>query len=251
MRWFRVYDDAVNDPKVQRLAPHLFKVWFNVLCLANKSGNGILPPVADIAFALRMSDCDAQSAVDELILVGLIDINADKTLAPHNWKSRQAPSDKSAERTKKWREGKKKKACDASQTVTVTARDETSDALEQNRIDKDNTLVPSDSVAAREKPKKLGFDLGSGKLKTMGKPKGAISTLTSRAEGLGLPVEEIEADVARAKPENQPAYFTGICVKRLQASHPNIPEQLIRDALWKRSSEAYTLVMAAMTEGVS
>ena len=99
-RWFRVYDEAVNDPKVQRLQPHLFKAWFNILCLANKAGNGVLPPVSDIAFALRMSDTDAQSAVEELILVGLIDIAPNKTLSPHNWAALQAPSDNSKQRTK-------------------------------------------------------------------------------------------------------------------------------------------------------
>ena len=29
-RWFRAYDDALNDPKVQRLPGELFKAWFKL-----------------------------------------------------------------------------------------------------------------------------------------------------------------------------------------------------------------------------
>lgn len=151
-RWFRMYDDAMNDPKVQRLPPHLFKAWFNVLCLANKAGNGVLPAVADIAFALRMSDTDAQSVLDELILSGLIDIAPDKSLSPHNWKSRQAPSDKSKERTRRWREGLKEKSGDASQNVTVTASDDDGDCLDSDSApEKENIITTTEQEAAREK----------------------------------------------------------------------------------------------------
>jgi hypothetical protein len=33
-RWFRVYDDLVDDPKVQQLDPSLFKALINFWCLA-------------------------------------------------------------------------------------------------------------------------------------------------------------------------------------------------------------------------
>ena len=48
-RWFRFYDEALDDPKVQRLAPHLFKTWINLLCLASKE-DGTMPSNDDIAF---------------------------------------------------------------------------------------------------------------------------------------------------------------------------------------------------------
>ena len=153
-RWFRYYDDAVNDPKVQRLAPHLFKAWINLLCLANKTGNGALPSVADIAFALRMSDIDAQSVVDELLLCGLIDIAHDKSLSPHNWKARQAPSDSSKERTKKWRHGQKKTTAETVATVTVTAGDGNRDAPDQTRPDIESDIEP-DQTSDQE----VGFEL--------------------------------------------------------------------------------------------
>jgi len=37
-RWFRVHDDLVDDPKVQRLDPRLFKALVNLWCLASANG---------------------------------------------------------------------------------------------------------------------------------------------------------------------------------------------------------------------
>ena len=33
--WFRAYNGIIDDPKVQRLAPHFFKGWICLLCLAS------------------------------------------------------------------------------------------------------------------------------------------------------------------------------------------------------------------------
>ena len=57
MKWFRFYADALDDPKVQRLPPPIFKTWVNLLCLASKN-EGNLPSAEECAFALRMSDED-------------------------------------------------------------------------------------------------------------------------------------------------------------------------------------------------
>jgi hypothetical protein len=260
--WFRIYDEALNDPKIQRLAPHLFKAWFNLLCLANKAGDGRLPAMGDIAYALRLSDTDAQCIVDELILSGLLDIAPDKSISPHNWKSRQAPSDKSKARTKRWRDGKKSAVTvcdgngdrhgDGAVTVcdgngdrhgddVVTGGDSHGDGLDKNRQDSDSDiLVPSVGGTARAKAMELGLRMGFGK--------GKGSTLTKRAEGLGLDVAEITRETEAANPKNHSAYFTQICVNRMRDLYPLIPENLVRDALWGKSPNAYTQVMAAILE---
>lgn len=54
-RWFRFYDEALDDPKVQRLPGEDFKAWVNMLALASKHG-GQLPAIGDMAFALRMDE---------------------------------------------------------------------------------------------------------------------------------------------------------------------------------------------------
>lgn len=121
MRWFRFYDDVLDDPKVQRLPPHLFKSWVNLLCLASKEG-GNLPSDDDIAFKLRMSVKDAAEQIQDLIIAGLIDVKPNGARVAHNWEVRQCPSDTSAERTRKYRKRLREKSCDVTGDVTATVQ---------------------------------------------------------------------------------------------------------------------------------
>lgn len=105
-RWFRFYAEALNDPKIQRLQPHLFKTWINLLCLACASG-GVLPHRDEISFALRLGDHEAGLQLDELISLGLIDIRSDGTHEPHNWRGRQYVSDSSTDRVRDHRRRKR------------------------------------------------------------------------------------------------------------------------------------------------
>jgi hypothetical protein len=62
MQWFRYYVEALNDPKVQRLAPDLFRTWVNLLCIAREH-DGNLPVIGELAFKLRMDEEEASRAV--------------------------------------------------------------------------------------------------------------------------------------------------------------------------------------------
>lgn len=117
-RWFRFYEGALDDPKVQRLAPELFKAWVNILCIASR-GDGILPPIEDIAFALRLPEARASAYIKSLQMHGLLD-EAEDGYTPHNWNGRQHKSDDSAERVKRHRQRKRNEPCNGDVTVTVT-----------------------------------------------------------------------------------------------------------------------------------
>ncbi len=132
--WFRFYHEALDDPKVQKLPPHLFKAWVNILCIASSNG-GVLPGIDDIAFRLRSSVHDAQTQIDELIGLGLIDICRDKKLEPHNWMKRQFVSDRSTERVRKFRKNHTKQTCNDDETFHETPP-------EQNRADSDSEQIP-------------------------------------------------------------------------------------------------------------
>lgn len=128
-RWFRFYDTALDDPKVQRLAPDVFKGWVNILCLASKHG-GSLPSLQDVAFALRISDREADSLVTVLLSAGLLD-DAPNGLTPHKWAERQYSDTTAAERMRKYRARKAntKGVTDALRVtpVTVTPPEEDTD----------------------------------------------------------------------------------------------------------------------------
>lgn len=101
-QWFRVYSDLVDDPKVQKMSPDLFKIWVNVLCLASRN-DGLLPSIEDIDFGLRINNQEkTQRHMETLENIGLLD-RAGEFLRPHNWYGRQFASDVSTERVKRFR----------------------------------------------------------------------------------------------------------------------------------------------------
>lgn len=109
-RWFRLYDELLEDPKVQMLDAETFRAWINLLCLANRHG-GILPDEATICFALRIDNIGARSLLDRLRIATLIDPvkggRNGKRYAIHSWSKRQYKSDGSTERVKRFRERSK------------------------------------------------------------------------------------------------------------------------------------------------
>lgn len=105
MRWFRFYEEALNDPKVQMLDGETFKGWVNILCIASTC-DGTLPSAKDMSFRMRMSDVTCDGLVQKLVTAGLLDVTK-KGIRPHNWDSRQFKSDSSAERMRKLRERKR------------------------------------------------------------------------------------------------------------------------------------------------
>lgn len=103
MNWFRFYNDALDDPKVQRLPPPLFKVWVNLLCLASKN-QGQLPQIDDIAYILRITPTEATDAVADLIAVGILDKAGTGSLQIHDWGRHERPDgDRYTGTYKAWR----------------------------------------------------------------------------------------------------------------------------------------------------
>lgn len=137
-RWFRMYDDLLDDPKVQRLDPVLFKTWVNLLCLASRNG-GELPRIDDIAFALRVTADVAESRMLDLVEKGLIDQG--EKVTPHNWDRRQFLSDSSTERSRKSRATVKatgvQQDCNVASAVAATPPETETDISNHHTRDPD------------------------------------------------------------------------------------------------------------------
>lgn len=135
MNWFRFYHEVLDDPKVQKLHPSLFKHWVNLLCLASESSpRGQLPGIDAIAFRLRLYPHQAAKIVDTLVAAGLLDmrqISVDDSsptrtrlvFFPHGWESRQSRSDNVAERVARHRSQnkneKRRNYADSGENVTL------------------------------------------------------------------------------------------------------------------------------------
>lgn len=144
MEWFRFYHEAVDDPKVQRLAPALFKHWVNLLCLASRNAErGTLPTVADLAFGLRISETKVRAILFDLRDAGLLDRDGE-TFRMHGWANRQKRSDDVTARVNKHRFG------NADETLQETGDETFHETLphvrvtetEQSRAEKDPPPTP-------------------------------------------------------------------------------------------------------------
>lgn len=141
--WYRFYVETLDDPKVQKLPGEQFKGWVNLLSLAARN-EGDLPPVEDIAFALRMSEIEAQELIDYLIEKELVD-ETEYGLEPHNWNGRQYKSDVSTDRVKRFRKRQRN-------------GDETPDETppEQNRTDSDTETEQKEPAPRKRVASKRG-----------------------------------------------------------------------------------------------
>lgn len=147
--WWRAYDEAVNDSKLQLLSDPLFRAWFNVMCIAS-ANDGRLPSLESVAFTLHMKNERAAQVLAQLHQHGLLD-KTETGFVPHNWNGRQYKSDvtdaTASERMKRYRE---KQRNDRNATVTVTPpREQTTET---------DTEDPSLRSGARAKATRLQDD---------------------------------------------------------------------------------------------
>jgi hypothetical protein len=122
-----MYDELLDDPKVQRLSGDDFKGWVNLLCLMSR-GSANLSDENDIAFALRIDVRKAKAMIARLVDAGLI-IKEDQGFEPYKWNERQYKSDVSTDRVKRFRE--------RSKTVSATAPDTEADTETEKKEEGD------------------------------------------------------------------------------------------------------------------
>lgn len=114
MRWLRLYDDTINDPKILKLPEAMRWHWIAMLCVASKN-DGTLPALDDVAIQLRVTAAKATEIIATLVKAQLID-KTETGFAPHNWSGRQYKSDVSNDRVKRYRDKKR----NVTRNVTVT-----------------------------------------------------------------------------------------------------------------------------------
>lgn len=145
-RWWRAHDEAIDDPKLQRLPGDLFKAWFNLCCLTSANG-GILPAIEDVAFKLRVSEKRAIEILEDLSARGLID-EIEGKMQPHNWDVRQFKSDVSTDRVNRFRKRHRNVSPAVSETPPETETETEKKDSEANASGADAPIDPS--IAERE-----------------------------------------------------------------------------------------------------
>src|SRR5262249_43023761 len=116
-------------------AVRLHRVWFNLCCVASSNG-GVLPPVADVAFKLRVNDQKAAELIAALVSAELFDRRPDGKFEPHNWEARQFKSDVSTPRVKRFRERQRYGEADKGGAVAGTPPDSETDSEKEQKKDR-------------------------------------------------------------------------------------------------------------------
>lgn len=155
-QWFRFYNEVLNDPKVQKLNGDTFKQWVNLLCLTS-ANDGALPPIPDVAFALRLSDKEATDLLQSFHKAGLLDRKG-PVYSPHNWDVRQFKSDVSTSRVKRFRD----RFRNVSETTTITVTETPPEQIQSRADTESETETEKKPPAASftlvwdQYPKKIG-----------------------------------------------------------------------------------------------
>jgi hypothetical protein len=143
-RWFRLYAEFLDDPKVQMLSEIDQRRFLMLMCKRCSDGD-VTSRDEEIAFHLRISDDEWRETKARLMQKNLINDEA----KPIAWDKRQYASDSSAERTSAWRD-RKKQHCD----VTVTPPEK-----EKEKEKEKMKTIPANVARSRGSgDSSLGFD---------------------------------------------------------------------------------------------
>ena len=147
MKWFRLYTEILDDPKIQRLSDSEFRDFIYLMCVACEvEKNGSIPLSSeDIAWRIRRDHNSLLLSIKTLKRFHVtVSCNANETLMKHsnethnetlhndgihfiNWNKRQFKRDNSSERVRRYRDKKKHETpCNGYMKRDVTP-------LEQNR----------------------------------------------------------------------------------------------------------------------
>lgn len=146
MAWLRLYDDLLDNPKIQRLPDKAFRGLINLWCVA-KRHDGIIPlDIGVLIFALRLSEGKVRELLQTLLSAGLIERDAEGYI-PHQWTEHQYQSDvTAAERMKRYRERNKDRNVTRNALQKMSRN---SDVLEQRQSTETETETPKPPHASR------------------------------------------------------------------------------------------------------
>jgi hypothetical protein len=147
MKWFRLWTDIVNDPKMRKISDSQFRTLIYLMCLASEEDKeGTINFSADdISWRIRRTQTQVKSTLKSLSGLNILG-PLDKSIVFLNWNKRQPISDNEAENKRKQREKNK--------NVLGQCLDKSLDCtpLEQTRIDTDTEQIQKNkNIAHRQK----------------------------------------------------------------------------------------------------
>jgi hypothetical protein len=236
-RWFRFYNDVINDPKLLRLSDRQYRFWVGLLCIASKN-DGELTSIDDMSIMLRTSPGTLTTVIQTLITARLLDEEGG-TLKPHNWDKRQYKSDAvdptAPQRMRRLRERQRN---DRNADVTMIRPDSDSDS----DTDKNSVANATDAAASID-PSVAERELFARGREVLGRNGGGLIANLLKAKGRNVALARAALETASQK-EN-PAEYVGAASRGPPAARPLTEHQRkqreaveIIDALKQNSSDS-------------
>lgn len=120
--WIKLYLDMLDDPAVGRLSDALYRTFLQCMLAAGEAGDdGILPPIRDLAWRLRMKPHILAQRLEALGKAGLLEKNTDESWLVAGFKERQGPSPVK-DRMRRYRKSNKRDEEESERYENVTKR---------------------------------------------------------------------------------------------------------------------------------
>lgn len=148
MAWLRLHTSVLDNPEIQRLPAHLFKLLINIWCVT-RDNDGAVKDVVTLAFRLRQRADRCQRGVTALAQAGLLEVTEDG-IVPYNWAKFQYKSDDSTARVDRFR----KRAAPVTVTPPEQNREQKQSRAEQTR----GRAGARDAAAGQENPTRSAED---------------------------------------------------------------------------------------------
>ncbi len=164
MKWFRLYSEIKDDPKMLALTDHQFRIWINLLAMASDqpTARGTIPkfPVRGLAASLHTTEQELIEALDMFASdeFNLIERREDGSIFISKFADRQYdnPSDQPKSVNERVRKHRKQKRIERETSITDTVtncndNETPSNALDTDTdIDTENIDDDDNSAGARE-----------------------------------------------------------------------------------------------------
>jgi hypothetical protein len=223
MRWFRLYSEIKDDPKVLCLTDTQFRLWIGLLCMASESTErGTIPscPLMGLAAALRTTKESLTEALDLFGELGMVERDDDGAILVTHFLERQYdnPSDQPEQTRERKRRQRARDSESSHADVTSESRDghDTEKRREEERrVEK--TKDPSGAAApapAKATAKPTNPDSGLREDQVMWNVLLGV---------FGVPDGTRPSDAARAKWNDAIKQFRGAGVKA--ADLPNLADR--------------------------
>ena len=117
--WIKLYHEILDDPKMGRLSDRTWRRAIEIFLLAGDNGDaGLLPPISDMAWRLRISETKLCSDLQALANLDIIEETKDGWIVKH-FQQRQGAST-STERSRRRRAAQREKQYDSNENATGT-----------------------------------------------------------------------------------------------------------------------------------